>query len=274
MSATAEAIETCLREVDRARTRVSRLRTKQIIKADDRDYLKSVAYSWFKSHRPLIASSVPETALEVVDAKLRDILDATARASARTTYLSSLKEAKEALAALRGSSLVPARVSPSASGPPPDFTALASDPGMKSILDRRWQECQRCLRARAPLAATVMMGGLLEALFVARANLMVNKGPLFRAKATPVDAKTKKPVPLTEWTLRPYIDVAAELGWISRSGKDVAAVLRDYRNYIHPEKERAHGISLNEDDAAMFWDVTKSLARQLLSSAGAATKGA
>jgi MrcB-like, N-terminal domain len=43
---------------------------------------------------------------------------------------------------------------------------------MKVILERRWNECQRCLRARAPLAATVMMGGLLEALFVARANLM------------------------------------------------------------------------------------------------------
>jgi hypothetical protein len=66
-----------------------------------------------------------------------------------------------------------------------------------------------------------MMGGLLEALFVARANLMTNKTPLFRAKATPIDSKTKKPLALPEWTLRPYIDVAAELGWISRSGKDV-----------------------------------------------------
>jgi hypothetical protein len=60
--------------------------------------------------------------------------------------------------------------------------------------------------------------------------------------------------------------VAAELGWISRSGKDVAAVLRDYRNYIHPEKERAHGVTLNDDDVGMFWEVTKSLARQLLAS--------
>ncbi len=116
-----------------------------------------------------------------------------------------------------------------------------------------------------------MMGGLLEALFVARANIMTNKGALFRAKSTPIDAKTKGPLPLTEWTLRPYIDVAAELGWISRSGKDIAAVLRDYRNYVHPEKERAHGVALDDHDSAMFWDVTKSLARQLLSSAAAAT---
>jgi hypothetical protein len=122
------------------------------------------------------------------------------------------------------------------------------------------------MAAGASLAATVMMGGLLEALFVARANLMPNKGPLFRAKTTPIDGKTKKPLALTEWTLRPYIDVGAELGWISSSGKDVAAILRDYRNYVHPEKERAHGINLNEHDSGMFWGVTKNLTHQLLSS--------
>jgi hypothetical protein len=71
-------------------------------------------------------------------------------------------------------------------------------------------------------------------------------------------------VPLSEWTLRHYIDVGHELGWISRSGKDVAAVLRDYRNYVHPEKQRSHGVTLNAYDSSMFWEVTKSLAQQLL----------
>ncbi len=152
---------------------------------------------------------------------------------------------------------------------PPDFAALSAEAAMKAILERRWHECQRCIRAGAPLAATVMMGGLLEALFVVRANLLTNKAALFRAKSTPMDFKTKKPLALTEWTLRPYIDVAAELGWITSSGKGVAAVLRDYRNYIHPEKERAHGVDLNEHDSGMFWEVTKSLARQLFASISA-----
>jgi hypothetical protein len=60
--------------------------------------------------------------------------------------------------------------------------------------------------------------------------------------------------------------VAHELGWITKSGKEVAAVLRDYRNYIHPEKERSHGIMLTSADSAMFWEITKLLARQLLQS--------
>ena len=54
------------------------------------------------------------------------------------------------------------------------------------------------------------------------------------------------------------------VGWITRSGKDVAAVLRDYRNYVHPEKQRSHGVSLNGHDAQMFWDVTRNLLLQLL----------
>ena len=266
MSAATDPIEACFREVEKARGRVSRITTKQIAGADDRDYLKSVAYSWFKSHRPILLPSISEQALEPVDAKFRLILDATARASAKTTYIVALKEAKQALAALRGVALVPASKFSSQSEAPPDFSALTADPVMKAILERRWHECQRCILANAPLAATVMMGGLLEALFVARANLMSNKSPLFRAKSTPIDSKTKKPLSLPEWTLRPYIDVAAELNWITSSGKDVAAVLRDYRNYIHPEKERSHGVNLNEHDSAMFWEVTKSLTRQLLAS--------
>ncbi len=268
MSSSADPIETSLREVEQARGRVARIATRQIAAADERDYLKSVAYSWFRSHRVALAGTVPEDAFEQVDSSLKAVLDATARSSAKTTYLAALKNAKSALSDLRGKALISARTSTASPERSPDFSALASDPIMKAILERRWHECQRCNHARAPLAATVMMGGLLEALFVARANLMSNKAPLFRAKATPIDNKTKKALALPEWTLRPYIDVAAELGWITSSGKDVAAVLRDYRNYIHPEKERSHGVVLNEHDSGMFWEVTKNLVRQLLASSG------
>jgi hypothetical protein len=114
-----------------------------------------------------------------------------------------------------------------------------------------------------------MMGGLLEALFVSRANQLVDKSSLFRAKAAPIDAKTRKALDLRQWTLAPYIDVGHELKWISHSAKDVGAILRDYRNYVHPEKERAHGIVLTLDDARMLWEVTKSLSRELLGMKGA-----
>jgi hypothetical protein len=138
---------------------------------------------------------------------------------------------------------------------------------MKGILERRWEECRKCVAADAPLAAIVMMGGLLEALFVARANRLSDKSPLFKSSSVPIDPRTKKPLDLRDWTLRPYLDVGYELGWITRSAKEVAAVLRDYRNYIHPEKERSHGIALSAHDSSVLWQVTKGLVRQLLASA-------
>ena len=96
-------------------------------------------------------------------------------------------------------------------------------------------------------------------------NRLSDKSPLFKAKATPLDPKTKKPLDnLRDWTLASYLDVGHELKWITRSGKDVGVVLRDYRNYVHPEKERAHGVVLGIEDSSMFWEVTKSLTRQLL----------
>ncbi|MFZ5875168.1 MAG: hypothetical protein ACOYXU_02050, partial [Nitrospirota bacterium] len=239
MTSAHEAIEAAIAEAERALARVRKGKSRQVKTVDEIDYLKSVAYSWFRSYRPKIEPFVAATALASIDGVFRTLMDSTAKSAARSTHLATLKDAKVALVELRSSNLVPP--APGRSSRPdvaPDFSALATDGEMQRILSRRWDECQLCLRAGAHLAATVMMGGLLEALFVARANQMADKSPLFRAKTTPIDGKTKKPLQLTEWTLRPYIEVGAELGWISKPGKDVAAVLRDYRNYVHPEKER------------------------------------
>jgi len=206
-----------------------------------------------------------ESAVEAVDTAYRQILDSTEREVSRPVYIATVKAGKAALISLRGSLLSGKTVAPSTDSPPA-FTTLASDPTMQAILVRRWDECTRCIGAGAYLAATVMMGGLLEALLVARANRLTDKSVLFKAKSAPLDQKTKKPLDLRDWMLASYINVGHELGWLTKSAKDVAVVLRDYRNYVHPEKERSHGLVLTEEDARMFWEVTKSFARQLLAS--------
>src|SRR5207248_10885167 len=78
------------------------------------------------------------------------------------------------------------------------------------------------------------------------------------------DKRTGNPLPLKDWTLKDYIDVAHELRWITQSARDVGGVLRDYRNYIHPQKELSHGITLVPDDAVVLWEVAKSISKQLL----------
>ena len=138
---------------------------------------------------------------------------------------------------------------------------------MRDILTRRWYECCKCVKAEAHLAAIVMMGGLLEALFVARANKMGDKTTLVNAVSAPKEKGTGKTINYQEWMLDSYIKVAHELNWITESAKNVADVLKEYRNYVHPEKERRHGVVLAFNDSSMFWFVTKALTRQLLMSA-------
>jgi hypothetical protein len=110
-----------------------------------------------------------------------------------------------------------------------------------------------------------MMGGLPETLLLARINITANKAPVFTAKAAP-RGKQQKTLPLAEWKLVNMVEVGHELGWITKSAKDVGNVLRDFRNYIHPHKEHTDGVQIGEEDARMFWEVTKAISRQVLAS--------
>jgi hypothetical protein len=108
------------------------------------------------------------------------------------------------------------------------------------------------------------MGGLLESLFLARINREPNQAAVFTATAAPRNTKTGQTLPLKEWGLKDYIAVARELRWIPQSVKDVGEIVRDYRNYIHPQKELSHQIDLTIADAQMFWQVSKAIFGYLL----------
>jgi len=115
----------------------------------------------------------------------------------------------------------------------------------------------------APLAAIVMMGGLLESLLLTRFLQHPDKKVIFATKACPKD-KTGVAHQFKDWALKNYIDVAHELTWISQTEKDLGEVLRDYRNYIHPFKEKSHGIKILAKDATILWEVTKSISKEII----------
>lgn len=264
-----EALDSAIGEVASARRVVSNVRSKQVRGTDVIATLKSTAQVWFSRHRPIVVSGAPHADLFAVDTSYTDVLNATAKYAAKQTYLDALGHAKKALVTLRASVLIPQEsLATSTDDLAPDFSPLAGNQQMRDVLRRRWHECQKCVGAEAHLAAIVMMGGLLEALFVARANKLSDKRPLISATGAPRDKATGKTLNYQEWMLDSYIKVAHELGWITDSGRSVADVLKEYRNYVHPEKELRHGIVLALNDSSMFWQVTKALARQLLMSAG------
>jgi hypothetical protein len=243
MSVGTDTANAALTEVDRLRVVLKKNKTAQVRGQDERSFIKATASAWFNDHRKKFPAAAPGELLARVDAIHRDILNASDHASARSTYVRTLKELRAALIDLRNASLTET-AAPPPTDQSPDFSPLIGDIQMQEILRARWEECIRCIAANAPLAATVMMGGLLETLLLGRINRETDLAPIFKAKAAPKD-KAGKTLTLRDWGLKDYISVAHELGWITISAKEVAEVLRDFRNYIHPHKQHSHGVKLN-----------------------------
>lgn len=256
---TIDVLDAALSEVKRLRQRLAQGKNRQVQGQEDLAAVKATALSWVRNHRrALQATKIP--LLSAVDGLYSQLLACADRS--RSRYKSLLAELGQTLVNLRTQAIQSPPEDATPAEAAPDFAQIVRDAGMQQILARRWRETAICVEAGAPLAATVMMGAILEALLLSRANQLADKKALFRAKAVPKD-RSGKALPLGEWMLKSYLDVGYELGWVRRPARDVGALLRDYRNYIHPAKELSHGIHITTDDATMLWSICASLARQL-----------
>jgi hypothetical protein len=268
MNETDEAIYAAIREAHILRERTRKNGTPQV-RGAERDIIRATSLAWFNNHRKRLVVVLSNDDLQEIDALYRRVMESSHKNALRANYVSTLKNVEEGLVKLRSANMI--KLSTAGETPEshngldnaPDFSPLIQDPEMQAILTRRWLECGFCLNANAPLAATVMMGGLLEGLLLARVNSLSDAAPVFTARAAPKDKQGKTCV-LKDWTLQNYIDVAHELKWISQTVKDVGEVLRDYRNYIHPQKEFSEKISVSTDDANILWGISKNIAKQVL----------
>ena len=251
-------IGSLLADVDKLGRALAAVRTPQIWSVEVRGHMKALAGAWFGTYRAAAAGHD----LAAIDPKFKAMLVAAEKTPSTPGVRKLVKTLRADIVALQTAVIAAPTPLPTAD-PPPSFAAVP-DALMQQVLTRRWQECVACLSAGAPMAATVMMGGLLESLFLARVNREPNQKAIFTATAAPKDRKTLKPKSLKEWGLSDYIAVAHELHWISRAANDVSGVLREYRNYIHPQKELSTQASLSSEDARMFWLVVKELAARLL----------
>ena len=259
-----EVLSTSIIEVDSLQKNLKKGRNNQVQAADERSLIKATCLSWFNNHRPRLVPPLSETDLSIIDNLYKSFLSRSDHNGARKKYLTDIKTLRKHIIGLRSLKISVIPTSINSGDLPPDFSPLIGDKNMRSILERRWVECSTCINAAAPLAATVMMGGLLEALLLARIHRETDKTKIMNAKAAPKDKAGSKTLSLQEWTLKDFIDVLHETQIISRSVKDIGSVLRDYRNYIHPYKELSHAIKLEPSDSALLWEITKGIARDLL----------
>jgi hypothetical protein len=265
MNTADEAIYAAIKEAQSLR-RATKKKASIQVKGSERDIIRATVLSWFNNHRKQLTVVFSGPDLAEIDKRYQWVLQASHKGSLRSSYIGILKEIKDLLVVLRTSNVIKLSAAPQivpTTDLPPDFAPIAQDMEMKAILEGRWVEITSCLAANAPLAATVMMGGLLEGLILARIERQTDKAVIYTAIAAPKD-KLGQTLQLKEWTLQHYIGVAHELKWITPAVKDISDVIRDYRNYIHPKKQHSEKMSLSRDDATMLWEISKSIARQVL----------
>ncbi len=264
MSKSNDTIEAAILELEVLKKNLKKRETRQISSFEERSLLKATAGTWFSKHK-INLSIISTDLLNPIESIYDAFLKSSDKNPLRQKILVQLKELRKSLIDLRSHSLksAPAVEKPTTDAAP-DFTPLISDPNMCKILVRRWNECVACITHKIPLSGTVMIGGFIEGLLIAKINQHHDQSQIFKSSSAPIDKKLNKPKALSEWTLSDLINVSHDLKWISKPTKDIGTVLREYRNYIHPHKELANNIVISPDDTIMFWELAKNISRQLL----------
>lgn len=264
MNSFIDTIDKSSSEIERLQKLFKKSSTRQVSSRDEKDILKAVAITWFQTHRPAVINSVNENLIQHIDISFQELLSIADKSPLRQKCFSLFKQVKSDLLKLRTENII-AVVAPikKTFDTIPNFSNLVADADMQKILASRWDECNKCVDNDAPLAAVVMMGGLLETLLLSKANSLPNLAPVYTAKVAPKNPQGKT-LTLKEWGLRNYIEVAHELKWITQTEKDLGAVLMDYRNYIHPFKQKTYKVFLQPSDARILWELCKSISKQLL----------
>lgn len=145
--------------------------------------------------------------------------------------------------------------------PPPDFLNLKLGPGLGEILADRWHQAQKCMNAEAYLAATIIMGSMLEGMLLAVLQKLPQEANTRRA--APHDPKTGKVKYFAEWSLSDMINVAHEARWLDLDVKKFSHALREFRNLIHPYQQMIAKTFPDKDTCEISWLVVQAAANDL-----------
>ena len=107
---------------------------------------------------------------------------------------------------------------------------------LREILERDSLELARVRSVSGTKSRLILAGGLIEGLL-----LDALERPPHAALQAKLAEKDRKGgvLPLSDWSLISLIRVAGELGFISLGTQKMCDFARDFRNLIHPEKERS-----------------------------------
>lgn len=117
------------------------------------------------------------------------------------------------------------------------------------------------MNAEAYLAATIIMGSMLEGMLLAVLQKFPREGNT--CKAAPIDPRTSKVKYFADWSLSDMINVAHEAGWIDLDVKKFSHSLREFRNLIHPYQQMVVKAFPDKDTCEISWLVVQAAANDL-----------
>lgn len=128
----------------------------------------------------------------------------------------------------------------------PNIQNLPVDSEVSKIIEDRLQEAQACLSVGAHLSVIILCGSVLEAVLLGAAQKDPEK--FSRAPRSPKrqDGKTKR---FRHWSLVEFIDVAYDIQLLKQDVQKFSHELREFRNYIHPDKQMKANFKPSEHTA-------------------------
>lgn len=134
-----------------------------------------------------------------------------------------------------------------------DVRKLSLDIAIEAAIEQRLEEIGSCLAQKAPLAAIILCGSVLEGILLDAAI----RAPIAFNQAAAAPKKDGKTSPFHAWKLSNFIDVAHEVGLIGLDVKKFSHALRDFRNYVHPFEQVASKFKPDEHTARISWQVLR-----------------
>ena len=147
---------------------------------------------------------------------------------------------------------------------PPDTAKLTGIiPGLQPVIDERWREAQKYQHVKACTAAIILMGSILEALLLCRANSAPAEA--YQSPKAPKGKDGKIPA-IQDWNLNTLIEVAVERDWLKTDRGKFGHALRESRIVVHPWVHATTRANFDQATCETSWLVLKASVDDLLKS--------
>lgn len=126
---------------------------------------------------------------------------------------------------------------------------FVNDETFQKILERDYEEVQKCLETKSSKSVLVLSGSIVEALL---SDYFTENLPI-----------GQKYVTILSTTLSALLDFAEEGGIITKSEKNLATVIKDYRNLIHPGREVRKSEQFDFETAQLAFHILNLLIKKI-----------